>query len=61
LTNYKTRSSAIDALSAQVVDKTMEKIHAWYNNEIAHSTATFEFGLGVVVDRFITTCEERLQ
>ncbi|EEC43819.1 predicted protein [Phaeodactylum tricornutum CCAP 1055/1] len=32
-----TRSSIIDALSTQVIDKTMIKIYAWYDNEAGYS------------------------
>jgi glyceraldehyde 3-phosphate dehydrogenase len=32
-----TRSSIIDALSTQVIDGTMVKIYAWYDNEAGYS------------------------
>merc|ERR1712228_497689 len=32
-----TRSSIIDALSTQVIDETMVKIYAWYDNEAGYS------------------------
>ena len=32
-----TRSSVIDALSTQVIDKQMVKIYAWYDNECGYS------------------------
>jgi glyceraldehyde 3-phosphate dehydrogenase len=32
-----TRSSIIDALSTQVIDGTLVKIYAWYDNEAGYS------------------------
>jgi hypothetical protein len=35
MTNYKTQSSAINAILAQVINKTMVKIYAWYTKSAA--------------------------
>ena len=37
-----TRSSIIDALSTQVIDGTLVKIYAWYDNEAGYSKRMVE-------------------
>lgn len=39
-----TRSSIIDALSTQVIDSTLIKIYAWYDNEAGYSKRMAELG-----------------
>lgn len=51
-----TRSSIIDALSTQVIDKTMVKIYAWYDNEAGYSKRMAEL-CNIVAAKNITGTE----
>jgi len=48
-----TRSSIIDALSTQVIDGTMVKIYAWYDNECGYSKRMAEL-CHIVAAKYIT-------
>lgn len=48
-----TRSSIIDALSTQVIDGTMVKIYAWYDNEAGYSKRMAEL-CSIVAAKYIT-------
>ena len=50
------RSSIIDALSTQVIDGTMVKIYAWYDNEIGYSKRMAELA-NIVASKFIANVE----
>lgn len=49
---HDSRSSIIDALSTQVIDHTMVKIYAWYDNEYGYSKRMAEL-LHLVADKFV--------
>ena len=51
-----TRSSIIDALSTQVIDGTMVKIYAWYDNECGYSKRMAEL-CNVVAAKYIAGVE----
>lgn len=51
-----TRSSIIDALSTQVIDETMVKIYAWYDNECGYSKRMAEL-CNIVAAQNITGAE----
>lgn len=51
-----TRSSIIDALSTQVIDGTMVKIYAWYDNEAGYSKRMAEL-CHIVAAKYITKTE----
>merc|ERR1711915_851606 len=48
-----TRSSIIDALSTQVIDGTLVKIYAWYDNEAGYSKRTAEL-VSIVATKYIS-------
>ncbi len=50
------RSSIIDALSTQVIDKTMVKIYAWYDNECGYSKRMAEL-CHIVAAKYIAGVE----
>eukprot|EP00956_Cyclotella_meneghiniana_P018082 scaffold29912_cov67-Cyclotella_meneghiniana.AAC.9 len=50
------RSSIIDALSTQVIDKTMVKIYAWYDNECGYSKRMAEL-CNIVAAKYIAGTE----
>ena len=50
------RRSIIDALSTQVIDKTMVKIYAWYDNECGYSKRMAEL-CHIVAAKFIAGVE----
>lgn len=50
------RSSIIDALSTQVIDGTMVKIYAWYDNEMGYSKRMAEL-VNIVAAKFIQGTE----
>jgi len=50
------RSSIIDALSTQVIDGTMVKIYAWYDNEAGYSKRMAEL-CNIVAAKYITNTE----
>ena len=50
------RSSIIDAMSTQVIDKTMVKIYAWYDNECGYSKRMAEL-CNIVAAKYITGTE----
>jgi len=52
----ETRSSVIDALSTQVIDGTLVKIYAWYDNEVGYSKRMAEL-CNIVAAKFITGTE----
>lgn len=52
-----TRSSIIDALSTQVIDGTLVKIYAWYDNEAGYSKRMAEL-CNIVANRYIASEEE---
>ena len=52
-----TRSSIIDALSTQVIDGTLVKIYAWYDNEAGYSKRMAEL-CNIVANRYIAGEEE---
>ena len=58
MTNYTNdaRSSIIDALSTQVIDKTMVKIYAWYDNECGYSKRMAEL-CHIVAAKYIVGVE----
>jgi len=51
-----TRSSIIDALSTQVIDKQMIKIYAWYDNECGYSKRMAEL-CNIVAAKYIANVE----
>lgn len=51
-----TRSSIIDALSTQVIDGTMVKIYAWYDNECGYSKRMAEL-CNIVASKYIAGIE----
>lgn len=51
-----TRSSIIDALSTQVIDKQMVKIYAWYDNECGYSKRMAEL-CNIVAAKYIANVE----
>jgi len=51
-----TRSSIIDALSTQVIDGTLVKIYAWYDNEAGYSKRMAEL-CNIVAAKYITETE----
>ena len=51
-----TRSCIIDALSTQVIDGTMVKIYAWYDNECGYSKRMAEL-CNIVAAKYITKTE----
>lgn len=51
-----TRSSIIDALSTQVIDGTLVKIYAWYDNEAGYSKRMAEL-CSIVAAKYITETE----
>jgi len=51
-----TRSSVIDALSTQVIDKQMVKIYAWYDNECGYSKRMAEL-CNIVAAKYIANVE----
>jgi glyceraldehyde 3-phosphate dehydrogenase len=51
-----TRSSVVDALSTQVIDKTMVKVYAWYDNECGYSKRMAEL-CHIVAARYIAGVE----
>ena len=52
----ETRSSVIDALSTQVIDGTMVKLYAWYDNEAGYSKRMAEL-CNIVAAKYITGTE----
>lgn len=52
----ETRSSVIDALSTQVIDGTMVKIYAWYDNEVGYSKRMAEL-CSIVAAKYISGTE----
>jgi len=52
----ETRSSVIDALSTQVIDGTMVKIYAWYDNEAGYSKRMAEL-CNIVAAKYIAGVE----
>lgn len=54
----ETRSSVIDALSTQVIDGTMVKLYAWYDNEAGYSKRMAEL-CNVVACKYILKTEPR--
>ena len=52
----ETRSSVIDALSTQVIDGTMIKIYAWYDNEAGYSKRMAEL-CNIVAAKYISGTE----
>jgi len=52
----ETRSSVIDALSTQVIDGTMVKIYAWYDNEAGYSKRMAEL-CNIVASKYIANVE----
>mmetsp|Transcript_36134 Transcript_36134/g.52972 ORF Transcript_36134/g.52972 Transcript_36134/m.52972 type:complete len:352 (+) Transcript_36134:67-1122(+) len=54
--NNDTRSSIIDALSTQVIDGTMVKIYAWYDNEVGYSKRMAELS-SIVAAKYISNTE----
>jgi glyceraldehyde 3-phosphate dehydrogenase len=55
-----TRSSIIDALSTQVIDGTMVKIYAWYDNECGYSKRMAEL-CNIVAAKYIAGVEPTFQ
>ena len=55
-----TRSSIVDALSTQVIDGTMVKIYAWYDNEAGYSKRMAEL-CNIVAAMNITNTEPAFQ
>uniref|UniRef100_A0A7S2RLV6 Glyceraldehyde-3-phosphate dehydrogenase n=1 Tax=Eucampia antarctica TaxID=49252 RepID=A0A7S2RLV6_9STRA len=53
-----TRSSIIDALSTQVIDGTMVKIYAWYDNEAGYSKRMAEL-CHIVAAKYISKTEPK--
>jgi len=50
------RSSIIDALSTQIIDGTMVKIYAWYDNEVGYSKRMAELA-NIVASKYIAGVE----